>query len=209
MTIRFEKDWERVQKLGLKRGIKTVVDYEAWAIDGLSAAREYAASLPSPFPTLTQIKRLHRIGFSRIHPWAGNFRTQGQEVNIGNIQCTLSTEVPDRLEELQSTMREVYPAKHEPARQLFWLSFYHSAFEMIHPFADGNGRIGRIILGSQIDAVLQDNQRCIMRREDYIEALRTAENTNNPAALAELIISSRLPIRELQPNYNPGMEIVL
>lgn len=78
--------------------------------------------------------------------------------------------------------------------------FARAAFAMflvseVHPFADGNGRMARILMNSELTAA--DEQRIIVRtsdRGDYLAALRGLTNTGNvvayTAVLADLQRSS-------------------
>ncbi|HVE68556.1 MAG TPA: Fic family protein [Solirubrobacteraceae bacterium] len=78
--------------------------------------------------------------------------------------------------------------------------FARAAFAMflvseVHPFADGNGRMARILMNSELTAA--DEQRIIVRtrdRGDYLAALRGMTNTGNAlaytAVLADLQRSS-------------------
>ena len=67
------------------------------------------------------------------------------------------------------------------------VAVHHAWFERIHPFTDGNGRVGRLILNFMLSqagyppAVILASQR-----PRYLQALRIADN-GNPNTLAEVI----------------------
>ena len=88
---------------------------------------------------------------------------------VGNIQTALPEEVYDRM----STLIGDYNEKIE--HTLYDLTVFHSQFEMIHPFQDGNGRTGRIILFKEclknniIPFIVND-----VNKADYYHALSEA-----------------------------------
>ena len=71
---------------------------------------------------------------------------------------------------------------------------FHYEFEFIHPFADGNGRVGRmwhtLLLGKwkepfywlPIDALI------LSRRQEYYSAFNQANNTADSACFVELLL---------------------
>lgn len=191
-------DWERVKSLGLLPGIRSESDYKANVAEGLRTAREFLSSLPYPIPQLKDIQMAHALTFYRVHPWAGSFRAPGYEVDVGSLQCTPAAEVPAQLRSLAREVKQVLQVADSPAKQVLWFTQYHSAFEMIHPFMDGNGRIGRVILSSQLDRALKDNKRSILERGEYITALETAQFAGNISPLLKVVLGSRVPVHKVE-----------
>ena len=107
------------------------------------------------------------------------------EVRVGRVQVSLPAAISaDMADWSRSTAvrGEEHPVVHA-ARHHAWL-------ERIHPFVDGNGRVGRLILNLMLiqrgyppAVILKEN------RSQYLRALRTADRGNaNP--LAEVIARS-------------------
>lgn len=88
------------------------------------------------------IKKIHQLLFWNIHPEiAGRYKLV--EVVVNNSSTTPSKEVKKEIKHLLHWLkknRKMYPPK--LALELHW------RFEAIHPFEDGNGRVGRILLNS-------------------------------------------------------------
>ena len=96
--------------------------------------------------TLTQefIKKLHLLlknGTSDSRrDWfvVGDYKKLSNEV--GGMNTTLPEEVPEKMNELL----DEYNANEE--KSLDDVLDFHVKFEKIHPFQDGNGRVGRLIM---------------------------------------------------------------
>ncbi|SMN00056.1 Uncharacterized conserved protein [uncultured Candidatus Thioglobus sp.] len=88
-----------------------------------------------------QIKNWHKVLMRGLLDNAGEFSTK-QRV-LPNVATQL-THPDDIAEELQNWAREYANIKH-----LSDIARAHYHFEIIHPFSDGNGRIGRLIILAQ------------------------------------------------------------
>jgi Fic family protein len=91
--------------------------------------------------TLEVILSLHKMLISNIRDdVAGRFRKDNEYVRVGNHIAPSPQEVVSRLEK---TLAEYNAASHENIIKR--IARLHLTFENIHPFVDGNGRIGRVI----------------------------------------------------------------
>lgn len=91
--------------------------------------------------TLEVILSLHKMLISNIrNDVAGRFRKDNEYVRVGNHIAPNPGEVIHLLEDVLS---EYNASSHENIIKR--IARLHLAFENIHPFVDGNGRIGRVI----------------------------------------------------------------
>jgi Fic family protein len=152
----------------------------AWSGDGLI--------------TVTEIRHIHELALSLVweiapHPDAedderpGSFRRHDIEAFPGGMKPPSWTEVPLHIDQWLAEAQALrgLDAPHVPA-ELAWL---HARFEQIHPFLDGNGRTGRLLLNLLL--VRLGYPPAIIRtgdRERYLAALRHADE-GDPGPLGE------------------------
>jgi len=121
------------------------------------------------------VKEFHRIlktGTSDASKeWfaVGDWKKLANEV--GNIQTTLPKDVETEMNKLNDWYNSLYEIVFENVVE------YHYRFEKIHPFQDGNGRVGRLImfrecLRNNIIPFIINNDH----KQFYIRGLREFEN---------------------------------
>lgn len=96
--------------------------------------------------TQETILLLHKMLISNIDDnIAGRFRKKGEYVRVG----TYIAPAPEHVEEMMQELLLEYP---DNLTQYFIdkIARFHIEFEGIHPFCDGNGRIGRVLLNYQL-----------------------------------------------------------
>lgn len=90
------------------------------------------------------IRALHGILKSGTSDSRKSWFAVGAYKKVPNEVGGRETSAPDRV---HTAMRDLLAGYHKKSRQTFEdLISFHVAFERIHPFQDGNGRIGRLIL---------------------------------------------------------------
>lgn len=182
MTLQARK-WPELERLGLLPGVDSPSEYEARVSLGmLKAVREVekVGGLPDYDPAWAN--RIHRTIFSEVHPWAGMPRKSGEAVMIGGRPGahpdSLAAEQFLLIE--QGIMLRAKPPRGWVDDGVARAAFLHARFERIHPFRDGNGRVGRVLLYGHLLAAAQERGRkavppCFDRTE-YINGLQAAEN---------------------------------
>lgn len=94
--------------------------------------------------TENYVKQLHRVlksGTSDSRKsWFAVGDYKRHENEVGGLATTLPAEVPEKMKELMAWYKAI------PNKSFDDLLEFHFHFERIHPFQDGNGRVGRLIL---------------------------------------------------------------
>ena len=96
--------------------------------------------------TIKHILRLHKTLLTHIDdPIAGRFRSGKEWVRVGNHLGANPQFVPTLMQELVDGYNQ-----HKISYFLDAIAHFHAEFETIHPFVDGNGRMGRVLINLQL-----------------------------------------------------------
>ena len=115
---------------------------------------------------------------------AGRYRTV--QVFIGRSIPPNAKEVPNQMARLLNW----YSTNKNKLHPLVLASYFHTEFEKIHPFVDGNGRVGRLLM----NFILYKNKFPMInipkkKRFRYYEVLQNAQYKNNLNGFVKFLIS--------------------
>lgn len=144
---------------------------ELYMASNLLKAWEYVEKHCKFFPSEENIKELHRLVNQNIESdeTLGSYKTV--QNYIGDVYTTSYIFVTERMHELMLWIKKAFNELDD-----FEVAFQsHAEFEIIHPFVDGNGRVGRLLVnwlllhkGLMPIAIRYKN------RSDYISSLNNA-----------------------------------
>lgn len=115
---------------------------------------------------------------------------KGDYVTGRNETGALAEDVPVEMQELLEDLQSL-PA--EPQKVLTAAAFFHAKFENIHPFADGNGRTGRLAMNYLL--ATNNHPPLVIHQEDrkaYFEALEAWDTEQNLTPLKNFLMQQLL-----------------
>lgn len=119
---------------------------EVYEAKNLANITEYLLKISDKPLSIELILSLHKMLLSGIRDdWAGRFRSGKEWVRVGGHVGAN----PDFVHSLMNTLLKDYQEL-DDGYFLDSIAWFHAEFETIHPFNDGNGRIGRVIINQQL-----------------------------------------------------------
>jgi Fic family protein len=141
--------------------------------------------------SVDDLLKAHKLMMNGLMPENGRFRSGGVGVFDGEVLIHMASPaefVPEHIHNLFAWYQqsELHP--------LIKSAIFHYEFEFIHPFADGNGRIGRmwhsLLLGKwkELFFWLPVEELIQSRQKEYYDALGAADAQADSAGFVELIL---------------------
>ena len=160
---------------------------EIYEAKNLASAIEYLMSNPEKEISVELILKLHKTLLTNIRDEiAGRFRSGKEWVRVG-------THIGANPEFVNGFMHELVEKYNSNDNGYFLdeIAYFHAEFENIHPFGDGNGRIGRLLTNEQLDLlglppIIIPNKS---KFNEYYPALDEYTKTNKADKLIELFAS--------------------
>ncbi len=151
--------------------------------------------------SLDLIKEIHKIVFKNSKDFAGQLRKKGEEVvvkdGLGNIvhMGAPQSRVVSLLNELiiwHNKNKDKYPG-------LILASVVHNQFENIHPFCDGNGRVGRLLLNNiLLKNGLPPVSIDFKNRKEYYQSLQEYQKNHNLRPTIDLLIKEYKNLKKMR-----------
>ncbi len=141
--------------------------------------------------SLDLMLELHRIIFNNSKSYAGEFRKRGTEVGIkdgtGNI---VHLGAPSgRVIALLTELVKWYRLNKKKIPPIVLAAVVHNQFEYIHPFEDGNGRVGRLLMNNiLIKNKMPPVNIQLENRKEYYEVIRLFQRDGDIRPTIELIL---------------------
>jgi fido (protein-threonine AMPylation protein) len=201
------RNFEYVQAAGLCDGIDNIADYERLVSIGQGTVGGYLKILidensPLLAPKPDELLLLYSEMFKQVYKGAGKDFRPGE---FGRIPLDLNESGNQRNQkfgadhkiirsELQKLSLETNDLFTKAARQtseglrrldcLHTVCFWHYRFQRIHPFKDGNGRLGRLVSNHQIHYMIDRRAKLLANAAEetknaYITALLKTGRRNN------------------------------
>lgn len=150
------------------------------------------------------IKKIHKIVFKNSKSFAGQLRKKGEEVVVmGSGGVVVHEGAPQaRINHLLKELVKWYEENKNKYPALILGSVIHNQFENIHPFRDGNGRVGRILLNNIIiKHGLPPVNIDFKNRAEYYESLQEYEKNHNLKPTIELYMKEYTSLKKQLGDY--------
>jgi len=149
--------------------------------------------------SLDLLLKLHKFCFDGSKDFAGKFRKVNVVVKNSAGQVLHSGVLKEELREYLNDFIEWYKENKNKFKPLVLAAIIHNQFEYIHPFQDGNGRVGRLLLNF---ILLKNNYPLInIMLEDRAEYYKTlqeySKKDNLKSTLNFLIKQYKKTIKEV------------
>jgi len=138
---------KETEKILLEQEVmRDVSTRELFEAKNLARVLEYLETKPDFELTVENINLLHQMLIGGIDDHiAGRLRKTGEYVRVGAHIAP----APEHVEALLEALIDDYHSSHN-RYFLDNIDHFHTEFERIHPFCDGNGRIGRVLINQQL-----------------------------------------------------------
>jgi fido (protein-threonine AMPylation protein) len=192
-AARERADWANL-KAKVAPGIKSLEEYRAKTLAGIGVAQKWLRQNSGVIPLLEQVTRAHQTIFEGVTVDAGRVRRVGETVIFGGHLGADAQRIEIEYARLAVEARQKLSHAGNDVERCAAIAFYHARFVGIHPFNDGNGRLGRAIMMDQVQKVLGNPeplfQRIFENKREYIEALNSAIRSNDLTGMTRLVAES-------------------
>jgi Fic family protein len=135
---------------------------------------------------------------------AGRFRKQGEYVRVGKHIAP----APEHVLRMIEVLIHEYKSSHD-INFLKKIAHFHLQFETVHPFCDGNGRIGRVLMNLQLqefgypNIIVRDKEK-----QSYYKTFSHFRDENSTKKMEQILYLALSESLNKRISYLEGKEIV-
>ena len=178
---------------------------EVFEAKNLARVMQYVRDKPSEEITREIILLLHQMLITNIRDEiAGRFRKGDEYVRVG-------TYIAPPPEHIENTIKEIL-AEYSSDHETYFadkIAKFHLDFENLHPFGDGNGRIGRVLINYQLyrlgfpGVIIRDKEK-----KYYYDAFITYRDSKNTKIMEGIITKAIMESLHKRTSYLRGDKII-
>lgn len=184
---------------------KNVSLREVYEAKNLARVMEYIQGKSSEELSKETILLLHQMLIGNIDEnIAGKFRTKGEYVRVG----THIAPAPEHVEQMIEDALIEYSSD-QTSYFVDKIAKFHLQFETIHPFNDGNGRIGRVIINDQLyrfgfpGIIIRDKEKQI-----YYNSFKEYRNDKKINIIEKVVALALMEALHKRITYLKGSKII-
>lgn len=198
---------KETEKILLEQSVMRDVSVrELFEAKNLARVTEYLETRPNLELTVDNILLLHQMLIGGINDRiAGRLRQGDEYVRIGSYIAP----PPEHVEQLLNNLIDDYLSSHD-RHFIDNIAHFHAEFERIHPFCDGNGRIGRVLINLQLASL--GYPPIIIRNKgkhnDYYPLFREYQDTGKFDGMSDLLALALQESLHKRLAYLKGLKII-
>lgn len=186
--------------------MRDVTVRELFEAKNLARVLDYLESRPNLDITIDNLLLLHQMLIGGIKDSvAGRLRRESEYVRIGSHIAP----APEHVVGLLTSLIDDYNSQHD----IYFLdniAHFHTEFESIHPFVDGNGRIGRVLINLQLASlgyppIIIRNKG---KKNNYYPVFQKYIDDGNYETMSDLLALSLMESLHKRLAYLKGYKII-
>lgn len=198
---------KETEKILLEQAVMREVSVrELFEAKNLARVLEYLSTRPAYELSIDNILLLHQMLTGGINDsYAGRLRKTGEYVRVG----THIAPAPEHVEGLLEASIDAYHSDHD-MYFLESIARFHLEFERIHPFCDGNGRMGRLLINLQLaklgypPTIIRNKSK----QTEYYPLFQRYDDNRDISGLAEVLVLALQESLHKRLAYLEGLEVV-
>lgn len=184
-----EAEFKKLQQNGLLPSVKDFSDYNIKVDKGITLLRNYLKENPILEMPKDSLSGIHQVMFQEVYESAGRLRTRPQETawiaGRPGVDPQRNLKELDLLnEQFNSLMKKADSLEAKVAA----IAFYHSRLILIQPFTDGNKRLSREVMDSQLNAVFGTKKRQSLDNPFYRDAVTSLLRETDMTRMLECLL---------------------